>query len=159
MAYSFDLYGWYAGEVADGSARSTLLEPPTLSTTTTPGEQRANFTGYVWETKAYAEPPANPPAPAAARHITPLAFRNRFTTAEKVAIELAALDSPAAEMSLRQQAAALRASLRDVESATFIDLDKADTRARVQGLESAGVIGEGRALEILDGAIQDSEKA
>lgn len=37
--------------------------------------------------------------------ITRLAFRNRFTSAEKMALELAALDDPTAPMTQRQQAA------------------------------------------------------
>jgi hypothetical protein len=98
------------------------------------------------------------PAPAA-RHITTLAFRNRFTRAEKVTLEMAALDNPAAAMAQRQQAAALRADLKDQESATFIDLDRPDTRAGVQALEAAGLIAEGRALQILDAPVQDLERS
>ena len=52
--------------------------------------------------------PETPLTQTSAR-ITRLAFRNRFTQAEKVALELAALDNPSATMAQRQQAAALRA--------------------------------------------------
>mgnify|MGYP000845411939 CR=1 FL=1 len=83
-------------------------------------------------------------------HITKLAFRNRFSQAEKVAIEIAALDNPAATMPQRAQAAALRASQQDVAVATFIDLTRADTRAGVQALEAAGLLAAGRAAVILD---------
>jgi hypothetical protein len=96
--------------------------------------------------------------PRADRRITKLAFRNRFTQAEKITIELAALDNPAASMPARQQAAALRASLKDQENASYIDLDRADTRAGVQGLETAGILASGRALQILDAPIQDVER-
>lgn len=92
------------------------------------------------------------------RHLTGLAFRNRFTRAEKIAIELAALDDPAATLAHRQQAAALRADLKDQERATYIDLDRTDTREGVQALEAAGLIGAGRALEILDAPVQPHER-
>lgn len=82
--------------------------------------------------------------------ITKLAFRNRFTQAEKVATEIAALDVPAAPMQQRAMAAALRSSQQDVTVATFIDLKRADTRAGVQTLETAGLLAAGRAAAILD---------
>jgi hypothetical protein len=91
--------------------------------------------------------------------ITRLAFRNRFTQAEKVTLELAALDDPAATMAQRQQAAAIRVYLADVATAIFINLDDAATRAGVQALEAGGLIGAGRALEILDAPVVVSERA
>ena len=95
---------------------------------------------------------------AAGRRITRLAFRNRFTRAEKAAMELAALDNLSAPMPERLQAATLRAYLADVAVATFIDLARPDTRAGVQMLETAGLIAEGRALEILDAPVQPEER-
>lgn len=95
--------------------------------------------------------------PAAPRHITKLAFDNRFTQAESVAIEIAQLDDPSASMPARQAAAALRASQRKVDRATYIDLDRPDTRAGVLALEAGGLLGAGRALEILDAEIQPHE--
>lgn len=94
-----------------------------------------------------APEPLPPPTPV---RITRLAFRSRFTQAEKVALELASLDNAVAPMAQRQQAAALRVYLADVEAATFIDLTRADTRAGVQTLESGGLIAAGRAAQILD---------
>ena len=82
--------------------------------------------------------------------ITKLAFRNRFTVAEKAALEIAALDNPAADMQSRGLAATLRAYLEDVQAATFIDLQRADTRAGVMMLEQVGLLGAGRALQIFD---------
>lgn len=101
---------------------------------------------------------AAPPAPAPTRRITVLAFRNRFTQAEKIAMEIAQLDDPAAPMPQRQAAAALRVQLADVASATYIDLDRADTRAGVEALEAAGLIAAGRAAQVLDGEVQTSER-
>ena len=90
--------------------------------------------------------------------LTKLAFRNRFTQAEKVMLEIAALDNPTATMAQRQQAAALRATLSDTAAATFIDLSRAETRAGVQMLEAGGLLAEGRALEILDAPVQSHER-
>ena len=90
--------------------------------------------------------------------ITRLAFRNRFTAAEKVALEMAALDDPAAPIAQRQQAAMLRANLADTVAATFIDLARPDTRAGVQMLETAGLLAVGRALEILDAPVTSEEQ-
>jgi hypothetical protein len=99
---------------------------------------------------AQAEPVEAPPPPLPPVRITKLAFRNRFTQAEKVAIEIAALDNPAASMQVRAQSAALRSSQLDVQAAQFIDLTRADTRAGVQMLETAGLLAAGRAAVILD---------
>ena len=89
------------------------------------------------------------PAPPIPR-ITRLAFRNRFTQAEKVALELAALDNPSAPMAQRQQSAALRAHLKDLDSATFVDLNHPETVTAVQSLEAGGLLASGRAATILD---------
>lgn len=90
------------------------------------------------------------PAPAL-RHITELAFINRFTDAEAVAIDLASIGATA-------QAASVRRYLKKVDAATYIDLDREDTRAGVQALETAGLLAAGRALEILDAPVQESER-
>lgn len=90
--------------------------------------------------------------------ITRLAFRNRFTMVEKAGLEMAGLDDPGAPMSQRQQAAMLRAYLADVAAATFIDLQRPDTRAGVEQLEALGLLAEGRAAEILDAPVQPAER-
>ena len=90
--------------------------------------------------------------------ITRLAFRNRFTVAEKVALEMASLDNPAGTLAQRQQAAAIRVHLADVAASTFIDLCSQDTRAGVQALKAGGLLTEGRALEILDAPIVAGER-
>jgi hypothetical protein len=92
------------------------------------------------------------------RRITRLAFRNRFTAAEKVALEIAGLDNAAATMPERIQAATLRANQADLAAATFIDLDREDTRNGVIGLETAGLLAADRALEILDTPVTELEK-
>ena len=113
--------------------------------------------GATWDGAQFIAPA--PPVPAPVPPIvTRLAFRNRFAQGEKVALELAALDDPTAPMPQRQQAAALRAYLADVAAASFIDLSRPDTRAGVQFLEAAGMLADGRALEILDAPVQPEER-
>ena len=102
--------------------------------------------------------PVDPTPAPEDRRITKLAFRNRFTKAEKAGIEFAALDDPTAPIAQRQQAAALRADLKDQEQAAFIDLDDEDTRTGVLTLEAVGLIAAGRAVEILDAPVQDRER-
>lgn len=101
---------------------------------------------------------ANPNATLQNRRITILAFRNRFTVQEKVATELVSVDNSNATAPERQFAATVRVILRDTDSASFIDLDRADTRAGVMLLEQYGVIGVGRGDIILDTPVDDVER-
>lgn len=98
-----------------------------------------------------------PAAPAPVRHITPRALRMRFTSAERVAIEIGMLDDPTAAMAVRQQAAALRAYMGDLAAAQYIDLDDPATVSGVQMLETAGLIATGRAAAILSQDPQPGE--
>lgn len=97
----------------------------------------------------WAEP--EPPA-AVPRHITRLAFLQRFDDSEAVAIDLAS-------MGATPQAAGMRRYMQLVNAATYIDLDRPDTRAGVIALEAAGLLAAGRALEILDAPMAASEIA
>lgn len=74
----------------------------------------------------------------AASSITKLAFRNRFTIAEKTALYEAAKTEVEVQI-----------YLDDIQAATYIDLSRPDTIAGVQQLEALGVLAEGRAAEIL----------
>lgn len=112
--------------------------------------------GWLYDGAVFSPPVT--PEPVEDWRVTRLAFRNRFTLAEKTALELAALDNPSAPMPERVQAATLRAYLADVVAATFIDLARPDTRAGVQMLEAAGLLAAGRALEILDAEITPEER-
>lgn len=108
---------------------------------------------------AEAEARANEPQPTAPRHMTVLAFRNRFTKTEKVRIELAALDDPAADLAIRERAAVVRVGQADLAAATYVDVDRADTREDVQAFEAMGLLdAPGRALTILDDEIQPHER-
>lgn len=85
------------------------------------------------------------------RAITRLAFLDRFADEEAIAIDLASIGATV-------DAAAMRRYMSKVNAATFIDLDRADTRAGLQALEAGGLLGTGRALEILDAPVQDVER-
>ena len=89
--------------------------------------------------------------PAEDLRITRLAFLDRFTDAEAVAIDLASLGATV-------QAAGLRRYLHKVNSAQHIDLARADLQAGVQALEAAGLLAAGRAELILTAPITDIER-
>ena len=113
--------------------------------------------GWLYDGAAF-HPPQSPQAPAdMPRRITRLAFRKRFTQAEKVALEMAALDDPSATPAQRAQVAAMRAYLKDVDAATFIDLADAYVSAGVQTLEAAGLLAAGRAGEIINAPVTPDE--
>lgn len=112
--------------------------------------------GWAYDGQAFT--PAERQQEQQPRKITRLAFRQRFTQAEMVALEIAGLDDPLAPMQQRQLAASVRVMQRQVSDATYIDLDRPDTRAGVQQLEAVGILAPGRALEILDAPIQPSEE-
>lgn len=99
---------------------------------------------------------ADLPAPVNTR-ITKLAFRNRFTSAEKAKIEMAAIDNPSASAQDRLASAGVRATLADQRDAEYIDLSREDTRQGVVDLETYGILSAGRTLEILDTPVSDVE--
>ena len=72
--------------------------------------------------------------------LTKLEFRNQFTFAEKQAIYTAARSVVDVEI-----------FLDDLMAAEYIDVDSAETIGGVQALETATLIGTGRADEILAG--------
>ena len=107
----------------------------------------------------YTPPPPviEPPAPEV-RRITELAFRGRFTMKEKVATELASVINQSDPLAKQELAASIRALKDDISAASYIDLDRPDTRAGVMLMEEYGIIATGRAAEILDNPVQDFER-
>ena len=85
--------------------------------------------------------------PVTDNRITKLAFRNRFTFAEKVALEDAAKTDTEVKVLLDDQA-----------SATYIDLSRADTAAGVDLLVSKGLLTQQRRDEILNAPINDEDE-
>lgn len=87
------------------------------------------------------------------------AFRERFTDAELVAIERAALDVPTATDAARNRSARLRVLLQRMASDEHIDIERPTLRALVQALETFGVLGAGRAAQVLDLNVSEEEDA
>lgn len=96
--------------------------------------------------------PTPPPPYDGTWKISKLAFRNRFTAAEKARLEIAALHNPtlALDHPSNLLAASLRASMADQRDAQFIDLRRDETRGGVEVLEQYGLISIGRADAILN---------
>lgn len=78
------------------------------------------------------------PAPIPQAPISKLEFRNRFTMNEKAAIYTAAKTS-----------VAIQVWLEDLAAASEVNTSHVQTIAGVQALEQAGLIGAGRAVQIL----------
>lgn len=95
--------------------------------------------------------------PPARRWITRLAFFNRFTITEQVTLELGSVDNPNASMAQRQLEATLRVFIRNVNSSTYIDLDRADVVQGVNTLATYGLITAARATEILTATLKPEE--
>lgn len=79
--------------------------------------------------------------------ITKLAFKNRMTQVERIAIRTASQNNPI-----------IFDFLDLVNDAQFIDLSRQDTVEGVNFLESEGLLASGRADEILNAPILDEEK-
>lgn len=56
--YAYDSHGWYCGQADTG--RVTPLMPINQSVSETPGETRANWTGYAWVNIPYVTPVVSP---------------------------------------------------------------------------------------------------
>ena len=88
----------------------------------------------------------NPPAEPDTR-ITKLAFKQRLTQSELISIRAAAQENPV-----------VYDFLDILDSATFIDLTRQDTIDGLTAMESAGLLAEGRANEILTAPIEEHER-
>jgi hypothetical protein len=86
------------------------------------------------------------------RRITPLAFAQRFTDAEAIAIDIASRAET-------QEGAEIRRYLQKVTLAPSVDLDGDNVRQGVSALEELGLLAKGRAAEIMDTPAQPSELA
>lgn len=95
--------------------------------------------GDLWTGEGFAPPPAVP----ASRLLPALAFRQRFTDAEREAITLAA------SRGLEQGSARLQLWLDDLAAAGVVDLASPALAERLAALEEADLIAAGRAAEIL----------
>ena len=103
--------------------------------------------GKIWNGVSFDEPPEVPPEPVElGSKITKLAMRNRFTFAERVAIEAAADSDPE-----------VKVIIKDFDSASFIDLERQDTISAVTLYDVKGLISSARANEILTAPVTEIE--
>jgi hypothetical protein len=136
--YLFDNYGYYQGQV-DVDPQGSI---PANSTATAPRPQAGTtprFAAGIWINVPNAE--VNRPEVAAAAvslQLSRLAFLDRFTDPELVAIYTAAKSEVAIEVMLDK-----------FRAADYIDLSDLRTIAGIEALEEIGLIAEGRAAEIL----------
>lgn len=84
------------------------------------------------------------------RIITVLAYRLRFTQTERTMIKYASRQSTI-------QAAAIAADLDNLLAASYVHLDRPDTIEGTHNLETASLIGSGRADEILSSPVYSAE--
>ena len=107
--------------------------------------QRFRFmTAGGWQYGTYAPEPA---PEVVDMRITKLAFKQRFTQQERIDIREASKTIPQVY------------DFEDlVNSATFIDLSRDDTKIAVNSVESAIPLTQGRANEILTAQIQERER-
>ena len=84
------------------------------------------------------------------RIITVLAYRSRFTPSERTAIQYASRANTL-------QGASIAAMLEDLMAAGYIHLDRPDTISGTQAMESAGLLGLGRAAAILSPPVYSAE--
>lgn len=152
VAYGFGEDGWYTGTTAVDATNSTPIAPRLLSTDDTPGKPRARWIGYAWVVRL------NPTPPPVVPWITLIAFRRRFTAAERALLERKALDNPSGTEQQRDRAAAVRAWFADLQATGYADLAATELRGTVTQMETAGWLQAGRALQILDTPIQPAER-
>lgn len=86
------------------------------------------------------------------RRVTLLAFLSRFSMDEYVAIDMASIGDTVKAATVRAVMARVNAA-----SATYVDLDRPDTRAGVYVLVTLGLLSEERAEEILTAPVQPIE--
>lgn len=147
MPYSFDSHGWLS--LVEIPNRTTEVEPPAHGIAPVVGQPWPNYIGgeIGWTLIAYVAPtPAPSPTPNYGTRVTRLAFRNRFTAAEKTSLYTAANTS-----------VQVRIYLDDLAAATYVDLARADTIASIEALVAAGILTADRAAAILTAPVQPEE--
>jgi hypothetical protein len=98
--------------------------------------------------------PPPPPPPI----ITKIAFRDRFTSTEKEDLQMAAVINPSDTAQQKRQASKIQVWLEDIRSSDYIDLTNTRVINGVNAMETVGIIGAGRAAEILSLEIREEER-
>jgi len=90
--------------------------------------------------------------------ITQLAFLQRFSTEEYAALDIASIDDPSSDSAAREQQAALRKMLKQIDMATYIDLGDVDALLALQTMKTLGILTDSRITEITTNPILEVEK-
>jgi hypothetical protein len=106
--------------------------------------------GYSFKDGVFSAPVAESRPIVVKSKITKFAFVTRFTDAEAVTLDLASRGNSIQEAYIRRY-------MQKIELAQFVDLSLQDTINGVYGLEQAGLLNPGRAKEILEKPVQESE--
>lgn len=112
----------------------------------------AEVVGMIRDGEGWVSPPPPPQKVVSSfgRIITVLAYRLRFTQAERIGLKMAANAGTT-------QAAAVAVSVEDQLSAGYINLDHPATIAGTNALEAATLLGVGRAAAILSPPVYSAE--
>lgn len=114
----------------------------------TVGQRFRFITTGGWQYGTYAPEPV--PEDVDMR-ITKRCFLDRLLPEEEIAIDLASVgETP--------EAAAVRRFMRRIDMSPFVDLGLKQTKDGLHMVEQAGLIDEGRALEILTAPIREHER-
>jgi len=110
-------------------------------------------TGWLYEGGEFLPPPDT--SPTFGRIITKYAYRNRFTAAEKRAIKKASLGLNL--LLTEDQWLSVAVAQDDIMATAYVHLDRPETVSGTQALEALGLIGVGRATEILSPPVWSTE--
>lgn len=112
------------------------------------GQRYRFMTAGGWQYGTYAPEPA---PEVIDMRITKRCFLDRLFPEEEIAIDLASVgETP--------EAAAVRRFMRRIDMSPFVDLGLKQTKDGLHMVEHAGLIDEGRALEILTAPIKEHER-
>ena len=139
-------------------ARIEILEGGKVVRTIVATPEFMQTQNVLWRLAAKQDIEQVVPTPTEVKHLSKVAYRMRFTTAERVAIEWASVDRPELSIEQRMLSAALRSNMKDQEQASYIDLDDPAIAEGHANLVSAGLLTTYRDAEIRHSAVLEKEK-
>lgn len=134
--YTFDIYGRYSGTSTTPSERSTTVSPPELT-----ADYNWNGVSWVHAPDIQTTPIADSALSATqtkSRILSKVGYMSRFTDDELAAVYTTA-----------KSVVQIEVWLEKFKAAEFVDLDDQLVIEGLQSLEAVGLIGSGRAAEIV----------